>query len=98
MKKIVLLLIVCLVGCQEFSQTHGIIGEKGIDRIDIKALYDSFKIKSAETDINTIEMYWVRVYGKKDKIYISPFCYEEYEIKDIIEFEYCKDQRFELGE
>lgn len=99
MKKLLVLwfcFIFILSACETtLYKKSGRIEFKGIDKIDIEALFDSLKIKSVDTDEKVIEMYWVKVHGIKGKVYINQFCYEDSKIDDIINFEECKDIRFE---
>lgn len=98
MKKLIIVLCLVVFSCQSIKENHGAIKSKGVDKIDIEALYDSFKIKSTDKDEKYLELYWVKLHGSQSKLYISQFCYEEYDIGDVIEIDYCKDDRIEFGE
>ena len=99
MKKLIIILCLFIFCCQTVNHQQNRIREKGIDNIDINLLPDVFKISSVDKKgVNTIELYWIKIYGNKEKIYISLFCYEDFEVGDNIDFEYCKDVRFDAGE
>ena len=97
MKKLLVLwfVFIFLIACELPKQKSGVIEFKGVDKIDIEALFDSLKIKSTENDDKYIEMFWVKIKGIKRKVYINQFCYENNSIGDEIIFEECKDIRFE---
>ena len=96
MKKLLVLwfVFIFLIACELPCKKSGVIEFKGVDKIDIEALFDSLKIKSEDTDTKYIEMFWVKIKGIKGKVYINQFCYENYKIDDEINFEDCKDIRF----
>ena len=98
MKNLIIFLCLFIFSCNSFNQNYGTIKSKGVDKLDIKAMYDSFRIKSTDSDVNTIEMYWFGIIGVDTKFYVSQFCYENFDIGDVIDFEYCKDERFDFGE
>jgi len=97
MKKLLVLwfVFIFLIACKLPKQKSGVIEFKEIDKVDIEALFDSLKIKSTENDDKYIEMFWVKIKGRKGKVYVNQFCYENSKIDDVIIFEECKDIRFE---
>ena len=60
MKKLILIamLFISLIGCRNSFNGSGVITDKGVDKVDVRAMFDNFKITSTEKDKNTIEMYW----------------------------------------
>ena len=86
MKKIILIvfLIVVSIGCRDSFHGGGIVTDKGVDYIDVKALTEGFDISSTDKDKNTIEMYWIRLNTCDDKIYINLFSYEDMDTGEFI--------------
>ena len=86
MKKIILIvmLIVISIGCRDGFNGSGMVTDKGIDKIDVKALMTGFNITSTEKDKNTIEMYWIRLNTCDDKIYINLFSWEDFGVGEFI--------------
>lgn len=89
------ILSIFLFGCNDKLHDRGIVREKFIEKIDIQALFDSFKIVSTEADSKYQELYVIKIRGSEDKIYINQFCYEDTEIGEEIVFFECSDIRFE---
>ena len=86
MKKIILIvmLIVSLIGCRENLNDRGTITDKGIDRINMKALFDSIDIESTANDKNFQELYWIIINSSEEKIYINLFTYESFDVGEYI--------------
>lgn len=86
MKKIILIvmLIVNLIGCRENLNDRGTIIDKGIDRVNVKALFDSISIESTEKDKNFQELYWIVIDSSEEKIYINLFTYESFDVGEYI--------------
>lgn len=78
MKKFLFIIFVlCLIGCRDGFNGSGFVTDKGIDKTDVKALFDSFNIVSTDKDKNIIEMYWIKLNTCDDKIYINLFSWED---------------------
>jgi hypothetical protein len=93
---LIVMLIVSLIGCRDIKKTEsGIIAEKFIEIINVKALFDSMSIESTKKDKMSQELYVVKIKGNEAKIYINLFCYENYDVGDEIVFSDCGDIRFE---
>jgi len=86
MKKIILIvvLIVSLTSCRYNLSDRGTIYDKGIDKVNVKAMMDGLSIESTEKDKNSIDMYWVKLHKSDEKIYVNLFTYEDYDIGDYI--------------
>jgi len=86
MKKIILIviLIVSLIGCRENLNDRGTIVDKGIDRINVKAMMDGLSIESTENDKNFQELYWIVINSSEAKIYINLFTYESFDVGEYI--------------
>lgn len=85
MKKfLIAMLFISLIGCRNGFNGSGIITDKGIDKVDVKAMMDGLNITSTEKDKNTIEMYWIRLNTAEDKIYINLFSWEDTDLNEFI--------------
>lgn len=86
MKKLFLIVIsvVMLIGCRDPFHGGGVVTDKGVDYIDVKAICDGFNIASTDKDKNVIEMYWIRLNTVDDKIYINLFTWEDTDINEFI--------------
>jgi len=76
--------LIVLSACDKGQHGKGLIVDKGIDRVDLTALYDSIQIKSTESDEKFQELFWIKIRGHEGKIFVNQFCYEDSEIGEVI--------------
>jgi hypothetical protein len=85
MKKFLVLWFVCLfiLSCRGIKG-QGFIVDKGIDKIDITAMMDGIQIKPTDADEKYQELYWLKIRGVDNKVFVNQFCYETSEIGGFI--------------
>lgn len=85
MKKLLVVwfIVLIILGCKNLKGQEYIIA-KGIDKIDITAMIDGIQIKSTDADSKYQELYWIKVQGCDNKIFINQFCYETIEVGGFI--------------
>lgn len=86
MKKffIIWFMLLFIIGCDDLQREKGLIIDKGIDKVDLTAMYESISIQPADNDEKFQELYWIKVRGFDKKIFVNQFCYEDSEIGEII--------------